>query len=30
MADDGIKETKNTKWANAKTEDGSYWERIPR
>lgn len=27
---DGINDTKEAKWANAKTEDGSYWVWIPR
>ena len=27
---DGVEDTKQTKWANAKTSDGSYWVWIPR
>ncbi len=29
-AGDNQRDTKNSKWANAKTEDGSYWVWIPR
>ena len=30
LVGDGVTDTKETKWANAKTEDGSYWVWVPR